>query len=125
MPFSLFSDTYTRAFQYKFLNNILVNRYWLHKWKIEKDDKCIWCNKYSDTLIHSFWECEHIKVFWTKIKLLCLHQNINITITKNLILIGDKSQKNVINIMVILAKQFIQRVKVKGAKLHESGFIAF
>ena len=32
------SYTATKAFQYKFLNDILVNNYWLKKWKISDSD---------------------------------------------------------------------------------------
>jgi hypothetical protein len=47
-------DTSTKIFQYKFLNDILANNYWLRKWKIVEDETCTFCknnveNMYSGT----------------------------------------------------------------------------
>lgn len=59
-------DTKTKEFQFKFIHDILVNRYWLKKWKIVDNDECKICNLSSDNIIHVFWECQSTKAFWLK-----------------------------------------------------------
>lgn len=60
-------DVKTREFQYKFINDNLVNNYWLHKWKISDTNKCTFCNKETETLNHLFWQCEKVQFLWKKI----------------------------------------------------------
>ena len=50
-------DTKTKEFQYKFLNDLLVNRYWLKQWRIEQSDECVWCNHDREDIVHVFWDC--------------------------------------------------------------------
>jgi hypothetical protein len=39
-PTRLIMDTKSRNFQFQFLHDILVNKYWLYKWKLVDNDKC-------------------------------------------------------------------------------------
>ena len=55
-PFGLFKDTMSKIFQYKFLNNLLVNNFWLKKWGIKDNDQCSFCHN-SETQFHLFVRC--------------------------------------------------------------------
>ena len=61
-------DTKTKEFQYKFLQDILVNRYWLKKWQIVDTDQCMICNLDTDNIEHVFWNCVATKRFWSRFK---------------------------------------------------------
>ena len=50
-------DTATRVFQFKFLHDILVNNYWLCKWKIKNDSWCDFCHECVEDINHMFWNC--------------------------------------------------------------------
>ena len=63
------TDTHTRAFQYKFLNNILINNYWLTKWKIKNDTNCTFCGIMEENMLHLFWQCQYVKSFWDEFQL--------------------------------------------------------
>lgn len=58
-------DTKTKEFQFKFLHDCLVNRYWLKKWKIVENDQCQVCETSSDNILHVYWECQSTRTFWT------------------------------------------------------------
>ena len=38
-PQRLITDVRTREFQYKFMQDVLVNKYWLFNWKISNEEK--------------------------------------------------------------------------------------
>ena len=59
----IFTDIRTQNFQYKLLHNILVNNYWLEKWKLLEHNKCTFCDTGIENILHLFWECELIKEF--------------------------------------------------------------
>lgn len=58
-------DTKTKEFQFKFLHDCLVNRYWLKKWKLVDNDQCQVCETSSDNILHVYWECQSTRAFWT------------------------------------------------------------
>lgn len=58
-------DTKTKEFQFKFLHDCLVNRYWLKKWKIVNNDECEICETSCDNIVHVYWECQLTRAFWT------------------------------------------------------------
>ena len=69
-------DVKSRAFQYKFVNNILKNNYWLHKWIIK--DLCTFCHSNIESLIHLFWFCNKVYNFFTEVEIWCNNQDIRL-----------------------------------------------
>lgn len=59
-------DTKMKEFQFKFIHDILANRYWLKKWTIVDKDECQICKLDIDNIIHIYWECPTTKLFWSK-----------------------------------------------------------
>ena len=55
-------DTTLRAFQYKIINNIVATNKTLHKWGLNMDNKCDYCDE-VDTTWHMLCEC-HLTVNW-------------------------------------------------------------
>jgi len=62
--FNSLIDTRSKEFQYKFIHDVLVNRYWLCKWNITESSICRLCGDDVENLLHMFWECLFIKKFW-------------------------------------------------------------
>ena len=60
-------NTKLQEFQYKFLNDILLNNYWLSKWGLKDDDICTFCNKETEDICHVFWECMFTQHLWQKV----------------------------------------------------------
>ena len=51
-------------FEYFFIHDVLVNRYWLHKWKLNDNNLCRLCNRSVENIKHMFWSCPLIQAFW-------------------------------------------------------------
>ena len=100
-----------------------MNKYCLKKWNIEDDDTCVWCNNAIETQIHVFWECEKVKILWLKFLDFC--QERNFPLSKNLILIGSEEEEHLVNILIIIGKQYIQTTKTNGEELQIKGLISY
>lgn len=61
------TDTKSKEFQFRFLYDILVNNYWLKKWKIKQTNECTFCKTSEGNIFHIFWECSHIRTFWNNL----------------------------------------------------------
>ena len=58
-------ESYVKAFQYKVLNsNILYTNAKLFRIRYTAEDKCTFCKSESETLIHLFFNCVFLKLFW-------------------------------------------------------------
>ena len=97
-------DTKTKEFQFKFVHDILVNNYWLEKWKVKDSNLCTFCNRAEENSYHLFWNCDYVKEFWTDIKN-WLQNKIPIPVTKNNIFYGLKNP--LFCTVIFSAKQFI------------------
>ena len=61
-------STTLRNFQFKFLHRIIPTNTLLMKYGIKDSDRCSFCKKERETLIHLFWECKVVQTFWTSFK---------------------------------------------------------
>ena len=52
------------TFNFKLLHRRLPTNCFLKKVGLRDDDKCSFCNKETENLIHLFWRCEKTKNFW-------------------------------------------------------------
>lgn len=112
---SNFLDTFTKAFQFKFLNNILVNNYWLKKWKIRENNECTFCNNMNneENIYHMFWECEITRKFWSDFEN-WVRQFVPLEITRQLVFYGVDD--HLVYTLIILAKIFIYECWKKESK---------
>ena len=61
-------STKAREFQYKFLQDILVNDYWLFKWKIKESGLCQICRLSTDNIKHIFWIVLVLNIFGNNLR---------------------------------------------------------
>jgi len=89
-PMRMIQDVKTRDFQYRFLHDILVNKYWLYKWKIVDNNVCRLCKQCTEDLLHLFWDCEITKQFWKEFN---EHFNVyDITVDKEIVFYGSENE---------------------------------
>ena len=60
-------STSHRTFQIRYYNRILATNEKLCKMGIIENNKCNFCDEEIESLVHMFWNCKIIKIFWTKI----------------------------------------------------------
>ena len=61
-------DAYTRAFQYKILNNVLYLNQKLFLFRISQTNQCSFCMN-EETIDHIFSECTLSREFWDQVRL--------------------------------------------------------
>jgi len=111
--YSCTSSTKLQEFQFKFLHNILVNQYWLHKWKIADSDLCTLCQKEPETLDHLVWNCECVKPFW-KAFVNFVYDIFKLRISKDDIYLGTKDK--LLTLLSVVAKQYVYQCRYR--KVH-------
>ena len=60
LPFIITQDSKLRNFQYRLLNRITTTNKFLKLRNVVDTDKCTFCMIYVETLVHLFYECNHV-----------------------------------------------------------------
>jgi hypothetical protein len=125
LPFDLCQDSVSQAFQYLFLNDCLVNNYWLTKWKIKSDERCYLCQSSAETLTHLFWECSEMQTFLKDVQNWCSHYNLVLSLSKQNLFLGNPGLEHIENIIFILIKRHVYLSKLNDRCKNIQGFQGF
>ena len=112
-PSKLILDVRTRDFQFRFLHDLLVNQYWLHKWKIKENNVCCLCGNDVENISHRFYDCTYIMVFWHDFNVYC-GQKFKKTVNKESIFLGEENE--LLCTLIFGAKLYIHKCYVKEQK---------
>ena len=125
----LTKDRKLRWFQYRILHHILSTNRSVSKFKTGQDDACTFCQAHSETILHLLWQCEKTKTFWTELSNLinrrCTNSN-NLSINERLVIFGHSplvKMDQTCNLIILTAKFFIYKCKVKNTQLKLNTFI--
>ena len=112
------SDTKLIWFQFRVIHNILTTNRSVSKYDPTHSEKCQFCNQQPEYITHLLFDCNITSKFWRdlchKVNSRCNHAN-NLKFTKHQILFGfyegNQRSDKVLNLTILLAKQFIYRCK--------------
>ena len=110
LPRKSTTDSRTRVFQYRLLNNVLYFSDQLYKMKLVVTPLCSLCNKFTENAIHFFSECRSTQTLWNKVEH-WLHPNIELLpLNPQNAMIGffkapNSSDLNVTNHILLIFKQ--------------------
>ena len=128
LPFVIFKDTKIRWFQYRILHRILTTNRFLKIIKIADSDLCSYCNKYPETLKHLFYDCKKVNIFWNEVLSEILHKcvadDLDMPSYKDVIFGRFDEKSTLLNIILLLGKQFIYNSK-NCTVLHLENFVNF
>ena len=68
LPFQCTRETKLRVFQFKLLHRRIATNNYLSKIGLSSTDICSFCKEKVETLIHLFWECSRVQIFWQKVQ---------------------------------------------------------
>lgn len=105
------TSTKCKDFQYRFLHDILCNKYWLHKWGIEESPSCTYCKKESENLKHMFWTCEQSQSFWKNVIEWLKTKQGKPTINIESVLLGANCD-DVLYHLIVLAKMYLYSKRI-------------
>lgn len=119
LPFKMTKDTKLQCFQYRILNHIIATNRLLYQINLRNDDLCSFCGGERETLIHLFFQCRFVKLFWNKLKEL-LQMKLHIAkdqcnLSARTIIFGLKGD-NTFNVVLLLAKFHIYKARVQNTK---------
>ena len=109
-------DPYLRNFQYKFLHRIVPTNVFLYKIRLKDTKLCTFCKSCDETVEHLFYDCpvtkNFLKQFFDQLKL----YYSNIELDKKHFLLGFSEESLLLNLLVIIAKQYIFKCKLDEKK---------
>ena len=116
IPYTSCRNTRVQILQYKIINYIINCREKLHNWKITEDNICKKCALNTvDDIIHFFYLCPKVKLFWNcwlnwwnNINILVIDKK-GINIVEHLIFgfINGGENFKVLNYPILYAKMYI------------------
>ena len=107
LPFFLTKDSMLQWFQYRIIHRILGTNRLMFKMGVVDQNNCSFCNHFSETIVHLFWECRYVDQFWRDlIKWLSEEfQNSFTNWSKKDIIFGNRGMQISSNIIILLAKK--------------------
>ena len=110
-----------RSFQYRLLQRALVTNIELKKWGIVQDNRCSFCYKQPETILHIIYQCEEVRKVWNSFLQYVKEKypSQQIFISENNVILNTmvKKRKHVINLMCLITKQYIYRQRCLGKVL--------
>ena len=110
-----------RNFQYRLLRRILTTNVRRAKWDNNVSDLCTFCEQEKETVLHILVECIEVQPLWKALtKLVKYYFNTVITFTPQLIILNNYkgTSKIMINLLIIIMKQYIYATKCANEKLN-------
>jgi len=117
LPYKVTLETKSREFQYKLLNSFLYTNTILHKMKLVSSPLCSLCANENESLEHLFYNCPFVQPFWSSLRetLTNVYINMNVLSCEDIIfgVFNISEDSNIINHIILLAKQYIYYCKIK------------
>lgn len=118
-------DTKLRSFYFKIFHKAIALNAFLCKIKRKDSPNCVFCDKYDETIVHLFCECEKVTPLWEALlDLLQQKHDPNFNLTKFEKLFGVPSDK-FITYLILLVKYYIHICKFKNDLPNITAFKTF
>ena len=121
MPFQCTRDTSLLYFQYKILHRVLATNSFLFKIGIADSDTCTFCEQFSETIQHIFFDCEKTSSFLSDVhRGLLAKTNINVIFDRKCIIFGNNYEyapisKESLNMFLLLLENLFTYRKLENA----------
>lgn len=125
LPFQITKSTKLQSLQYRITHRFFPTRRYLFIRNVVDDPFCDECGE-VDSLEHYFVECEEVKTFWRE-----LANSINRRVerkhaficSKKNILFGCLDTTNIVNLIILIAKQYIVNQRFREGQVTITSFI--
>ena len=113
-------------FQYRLMRRILTTNVKRAKWDTSITEACTFCQKHKETVLHLLCECEKVHSLWGALsRVIKYYYDVNVVFTKELIILNEYTGKAkiVINLFIVIMKQYIYATKCLNEALNFNGFM--
>lgn len=116
--YKLTPSTKIRDFQFRLLHRVIFTNHTLYRWGIVESPRCDFCEIESETIEHLFLTCTVTKRFWEMFQAWyeCL-TDTEIELPHDVIILCN-SDSDFLNVLLIIAKQYIFNRKCLGKELN-------
>ena len=122
MSFITTKSTKLQWFQYRIIHRILGTNEFLFKIKQKDNDKCTFCNEFTESIHHIFWSCPKVSELWEQLNYWVFDKTqIELPLNSDIVLFGilQKTERNnTRNLIILLSKYYIYRTKMREERLN-------
>jgi hypothetical protein len=114
IPYISTLDSDLRYFQFRILHRVLTTNQFLKLIGIKDDDRCSFCKHESETILHLFTECEHVKPIWQSLcnwLMRCGYTELQQFNSYDIVL-GINNIDIIVNLCILITKLVIYRSKI-------------
>ena len=104
--FKITSSSKLQSLQYRIIHRYFPTRRFLFTRHVVNDPFCDNCGQ-VDTLEHYFYDCSEVKEFWAQLASIVNARGFLIRISSKDVLLGSDGFPDVVNFIMLVAKQFI------------------
>ena len=108
-------NSYLQNFQFKLLHRIIPTNSFLHKIKFKNTNLCTFCKIHVETIEHLFFDCPVTQIF---LKSLLKQYYKNLIFDKKEYFFGFESGDLLVNLISIIAKNYIFKCKLNEQRLN-------
>ena len=97
-------------FQYRVLTRTLTTNERRSKWNSKISDKCTFCKRETETILHLLTQCDHVQNSWSNLKRICSHfLGTDANFTYDVIILNNYQgpSKELVNLFIVILKQYI------------------
>ena len=109
LPFKCTFETRLQSFQFSLLHRFVIHNALLFKYKLLEFEHCYFCDE-KDTILHRFWTCNYVVVFWESFQRWwnSCNPNNHVNLSYFHVMFGYTNGKNyALNNSILQAKFFI------------------
>ena len=117
-----------RDFQYRFLQRAIITNIQLNEWGLRSSKDCSFCELYSESILHLFYECREVRPLWIKYQKLALEvysQEISINVTNVVTNDFCQPKTHIVNSIAAYLKQYIYRQRCLKKGLCFTNFMKY
>ena len=111
-------NSYLQNFQFKLLHRIIPTNSFLHKIKLKNTNLCTFCKIHDETIEHLFFDCPVTQIFLKSLSKQLKQYYKNLIFDKKEYFFGFESGDLLVNLISIIAKNYIFKCKLNEQRLN-------
>ena len=112
-------DAQLKWFQFRLLHRLLPTKRFLYIRKLSESSVCTFCQREEESILHLFWDCQHVQKFWSDVTA-WLNNNCvtctGIVLSKTLVIFGVETNfktDHVFDLLILIAKFHIYKCRLQ------------
>ena len=119
-------DSKLQWLQFRISHRIIATNSYLFQIKYKDSDKCSFCNREKETIIHLFWDCIFVNPLWGEFRSWYIDKcSEYILLNGSDVIFGKVNVSVTLNLLILLVKCYIYTQRVNERLVAFSGFLSY